>query len=67
MEFLIDSCFVQDINPQIKTLTKEIMQNQSVKVPDAIVSASAIYLDMPLFTFDTDFKRIDGLELLLLE
>ena len=35
------------------------------KLPDAIVAATAIYLDIPLVTFDTDFKKIDNLKLIL--
>jgi predicted nucleic acid-binding protein len=67
IDYLIDSCFIADINTGIKKKTKELMQAKSIKLPDAIIAATAIYLDLPLLTFDTDFKHIPELKLLVLE
>jgi predicted nucleic acid-binding protein len=36
-------------------------------LPDAIVAATAIYLDIPVITFDTDFEKIEELKLVLLK
>lgn len=38
-----------------------------VKLPDAIIAASAIYLDIPLLTVDTGFTKIKDLDLVLIE
>ena len=46
---------------------KDLMQKASVKLPDAIVAATAIYLDFPLLTADTGFEKVPGLNLILLE
>jgi len=43
------------------------MQEVSVKLPDAIVAATSIYLDLPLLTADVGFEKIHGLKLILLE
>jgi len=43
------------------------MQQVSVKLPDAIVAATAIYLDLPLLTADMGFNKIPHLKLILLE
>ena len=64
---LLDSCFIAEINPQIKQITKNLMQEVSVKLPDAIVAATSIYLDLPLLTADVEFEKINGLKLILLE
>ncbi len=67
INYLLDSCFIAEINPQIKQITKNLLQKVSVKLPDAIVAATSLYLDLPLLTADAIFKKIPGLKLILLE
>ena len=67
IELLIESCFVAELSSGIKNITKELLQNVNIKLPDAIVAATALYLDMPLLTFDTDFIRVHDLKLFILE
>jgi len=38
-----------------------------IKLPDALIAATAIYSDLPLLTFDKDFVKIDPLNIVLLE
>lgn len=64
---LIEDCFVVDINSDIKQNTKYLMQNFSIKLPDAIIASAALYLDFPLFTSDKAFAKISDLNLVLLE
>jgi len=66
VDMLIENCFVIDLLPAIKQLVKTIKQRYKMKLPDAIVAATALYLDIPLVTFDTDFERIENLKLILL-
>ena len=65
IEVLLDVCFVIDINQEIKQIYREIKQNHIIKLPDAIIAATAIYLDIPLMTFDKDFKNIPLLKLMM--
>ena len=65
IESLLDECFVIDINQEIKHIYREIKQQHNIKLPDAIIAATAIYLDMPLLTFDKEFKNIQNLKLLM--
>ncbi|GHU55134.1 hypothetical protein FACS189411_03030 [Bacteroidia bacterium] len=67
IEALLESCFIIDINQEIKQTYKELKQKYSVRLPDAIVAATSIYLDMPLLTFDQSFKDISELQLILWE
>ncbi len=67
IEFLINNCFVAELNSEIKNITKELLQTVSIKLPDAIISATALYLDLPLLTFDSDFTRVPDLKLFILE
>jgi predicted nucleic acid-binding protein len=55
----INECLVVDLNGQIKDTVIAIEQEHRVKLPDSIVAATAHYLDLPLVTADTDFKKLE--------
>ncbi len=63
----LDDCTIININKTIKTLTLQIKQAQKVKLPDAIIGATATFLEIPLITADRGFKKIKGLDLNLFE
>jgi len=65
IEALLDGCFIIDINPEIKRIYREIKQRYSIKLPDAIIAATSIYLDIPLLTFDKGFKNVSNLKLIM--
>jgi predicted nucleic acid-binding protein len=67
IEALLADCTVIDINSVIKSSTIAIRRKHKVKLPDAIIAATAITLDLPLITADKGFKAIDGLTLILFE
>ncbi|MEY2828912.1 MAG: hypothetical protein RIQ33_770 [Bacteroidota bacterium] len=62
---LLNECVVIDINENIKKEVVKIRQQKKIKLPDAIIAATAIYLDLPLLSADKDFSRIVHLNLLL--
>jgi len=64
IESLLDNCFVIGINQEIKQIYKEIKQKYAIKLPDAAIAATAIYLDLPLLTLDKDFENIVNLKLM---
>jgi len=61
---LLSDCVVIDINESVKKEVIKIKQKQKIKLPDAIIAATAIYLDLPLLSADKDFSKIDNLNLL---
>jgi predicted nucleic acid-binding protein len=65
IEALLGGCFTIDINQEVKRIYREIKQHYAVKLPDAVIAATAIYLDLPLMTFDTGFKNIPKLKLMM--
>ena len=67
IEYMIDNCVVVDINNAIKQEVIKLRRNYSIKLPDCIVAATSIYLDLPLVTADKEFKKIEELNLLLYE
>jgi hypothetical protein len=64
---LLLECVILDINAEIKKIVVGLRQQYKLKLPDCIVAASAIYLDLPLITADSDFKKIEGLNLIYYE
>ena len=67
INFLIDNCYIADLNSGIKIIAKELLQTVAIKLPDAIIAATALYLDFPLLTFDSDFSKVPNLKLFVLE
>jgi len=63
-EQFLSHCKVIDINDSIKKKSIEIRKIFSLKLPDSIVAATAMYLELPLLSADSDFKRIKELELI---
>jgi predicted nucleic acid-binding protein len=64
---LLDDCFIAELTPHVKQLVKKLMQKYAIKLPDAIIAATALYLDLPLLTADKEFSKITGIKLILLE
>lgn len=63
---LVKSCYIADLNPNIKNITKNLLQTVKLKLPDAIIASTAIYMRLPLITADSDFKKIPWLDLIFL-
>lgn len=60
----ISECTVIDITPGIKEFAINIRQNYTIKLPDCIIIATSLWLNMPLITADQDFKKIDIADLI---
>jgi predicted nucleic acid-binding protein len=67
IQILIDSCFVVDLEPGIKQIVKYLQQSITLKLPDVIIAATALYLNLPLLTADKAFLKVNDLELVLLD
>lgn len=65
-KFLSDFVVV-NIDDAIRDQTIEIKKNTQLRLPDSIIAASSIVLDMPLVTSDKQFKTVVGLNLLYYE
>jgi len=64
---LIDDCIVIELSQTIKNLSIEIKQKHKIKLPDAVIAASALFLDIPLMTRDHGFEKIKSLNLLIIQ
>lgn len=64
---IINECFVIDMNTEIKKYAIQIKQKYKIKLPDAIIAATAIQYNIPFITADADFKVVKELNLIFLE
>ena len=60
----ISECTIIDITPGIKELAISFRQKYTIKLPDAIILATSVWLNMPLITADHDFTKIDMADLI---
>jgi predicted nucleic acid-binding protein len=51
----------------INQLTISLKQKFKIKLPDALIAATAIHADLPLLTYDKAFAQISTLDIVLLE
>lgn len=63
----VSQCKVININNVIKEETIRIRKSYNTKLPDSIIIASALYLDFPLITADSDFRKVEELALIQYE
>ena len=67
MQLIINECYVLEMTQSIKVIDVNLKQKYRLKLPDAIIAATAIVNQIPLITTDADFKSIKELELIFLE
>lgn len=63
----ISQCKTITINNAIKQETIRVRKTYNTKLPDSIIIATALYLDLPLVTSDVEFKKAEELTLVLYE
>lgn len=65
-EFIADSVVI-DLNDSIKKATIDLRVKYHLKIPDAIIAASAFYLNLPLISADRAFEKISELQFIKYE
>ena len=58
----INGIDIIDINKTIKTKTIELRKKYKLKLPDAIICATAVYLEATLITSDKKLKKVSELK-----
>ena len=66
-ELFLETCEVCELTPPIKELVISLRRQYRLKLPDAIVAATAQWFGVPLLTADKDFARLVGLDVVLLD
>jgi hypothetical protein len=60
----VSQCKTITINSEVKQETIRVRKAYNTKLPDSIIIATALYLDLPLITSDAEFKKVDELTLI---
>jgi predicted nucleic acid-binding protein len=58
---------IENISEEIKTHTIKIRKSTNLKIPDAIIAATSISLNIPLVTSDKQISSVEGLNVILYE
>jgi hypothetical protein len=64
---LVQQCILYPFMSEIKIRAIQLKQQTTLKIPDAIIAATALHFDLILLTADKEFKKIKDLPLILLE
>ena len=64
---LVNECQVIHLNQEVKKLAVEIRRARNLKLPDAIVAASASYAKLPIFTADKEFGKLKEIDVIIYE
>jgi predicted nucleic acid-binding protein len=67
IKVFLGQCVVIDFLPGAKDTVIDLRRRYRMKLPDAIVAATAYLLGLPLATADRGFSRVDELTLFLVE
>lgn len=54
----LDECTIIDINPQIKTIAINLRIQYRLKLPDSIILATSVWLNIPVISSDFDFRKV---------
>lgn len=58
---------IENISEEIKKKTIQIRRSTNLKLPDCIIAATAIVLNIPLITSDKQLSSVKGLDIVLYE
>ncbi len=65
--FLKENFVSLSINSSVAQMAASLRRNRAIKLPDALIAASALEIDVPLVTRNIkDFKNIADLQLLMI-
>lgn len=65
IENLLSQCIIIDINKEVKELTIKLRATHRLKLPDAMVVATAQYLNLPLLTADKDLEKVQTVNIVI--
>lgn len=65
LRIFLDECAIFDVNKGIKQITIDLRRKYSLKLPDALVAATAIFLGIPLLSADKQFSQVHDLTCIL--
>src|SRR6185295_9718790 len=61
---LLAASTIIELNQSIKSSTIEIRKKYRMKIPDAIIAATALHLDIPILSADKGLSKVTALNLI---
>jgi len=63
----LKECIIVDINSVIKEQTISMKQKYSIKLPDAIIVSTSLFLNFPIITADKELQKINEIDIIFYE
>ena len=67
IESLLTDVFILEFNSEIKKTASNIPSKYSLNLPDSIIIASSLFLNLPLISADKAFQKIKEADFILIE
>lgn len=67
INILLSVLTIYPFREEFKEATIKIRSRYKLKLPDAIIAATALTMNLPLVTGDKAFKKVEGLDILFYE
>jgi len=64
LQQFLTECIVIDINPVIKNFVIDLRRRYHIKLPDSIIMATSLYLNIPIITADKDYSKVKEIDLI---
>lgn len=66
LDKIFEDIVILTFNNEIKERTIALRHKKKLKLPDALIVATAMWIDLPFITADKDFKNIPDLKLIMI-
>ena len=67
IQMFLDECTIIDITPPIKDTTVDLRRKYNLKLPDSIIIATGIWLNIPVISSDLDFTKVEEADIVSYE
>lgn len=67
IQMFLDECTIIDITPPIKDTTVDLRRKYNLKLPDSIIIATGIWLNIPVISSDLDFTKVEEADIISYE
>ncbi|MBP9924713.1 MAG: PIN domain-containing protein [Cyclobacteriaceae bacterium] len=64
---LLNDLFILEFNSEIKETAIDLRSKYNTSLPDSIILASSLFLNLPVMSADKDFKKIKEINFIMLE
>jgi predicted nucleic acid-binding protein len=67
IQMFLAECTIIDITPPIKDTTVDLRRKYNLKLPDSIIIATGIWLNIPVISSDLDFTKVEEADIISYE